>query len=61
MGLKLCKIVFRPPKVFRQYSFVKIPDHNFLQKNFDFRDTFFWDTRYMYRKTCIEKHENCRI
>ena len=24
--------MFRPPKVFRQYSFVKIPDHNFLQK-----------------------------
>ena len=40
MGLKLYKIMFRPPKVFRQYSFVKIPDHNFLQKNFDFKDTF---------------------
>ena len=24
--------MFRPPKVLRQYGFVKIPDHDFLQK-----------------------------
>ena len=40
MGLKLYKIISRHPKVFRQYVFDEIPDNDFLQKNFDFRDTF---------------------
>ena len=48
MGLKLYKIISRPPKVFRQYVFDEIPDLDFLQKSFDFRDTFFWDTRYSF-------------
>ena len=41
MGLKLYKIISRPPKVFRQYVFDEIPDNDFLQKSFDIRDTFF--------------------
>ena len=41
MGLKLNKIISRPPKVFRQYVFDEIPDNDILQKNFDFRDNFF--------------------
>ena len=32
MGLKFYKIISRPPKVFRQYGFVKTPDHDFLPK-----------------------------
>ena len=55
MGLKLYKIISRPPKVFRQYVFDEIPDNDFLQKSFDFRDTFFWDTRYDIREPRYEQ------
>ena len=51
MGVKHCKIMFRPPKVFRQYGFVKIPDHDFLQKTLILGILFFWDTRYKRKDT----------
>ena len=66
MGLKLYKIISRPSKLFRQYVFHEIPDHDFLQKTLILGILFFgtpgnMSSKYVFHEENVFRFEKTRF